>query len=126
MSAAADTETPQGVLAVVAAAALPEALPGPALMVVLDGMQDPGNLGTILRTALAAGAGAVITSPGCADVFAPKVVRAGMGAHFRLPVLPGRCLDVDGRPSGRAQGPAVRSGGRHSVRSGGLARTPPR
>jgi TrmH family RNA methyltransferase len=88
MSAAADTETPQGVLAILP---LPSPQPIPsesALIVVLDGMQDPGNLGAILRTALAAGAGAVITSPGCADVYAPKTVRAGMGAHFRLPVLP--------------------------------------
>ena len=88
MSAAADTETPQGVLAVVPLPPRQQVPSGSALVVVLDGMQDPGNLGTILRTALAAGVGAVITSPGCADVYAPKTVRAGMGAHFRLPVLP--------------------------------------
>jgi TrmH family RNA methyltransferase len=88
LSAAADTETPQGVLAVLPLPP-PQRVPsGSALVVVLDGMQDPGNLGAILRTALAAGVGAVITSPGCADVYAPKTVRAGMGAHFRLPVLP--------------------------------------
>ena len=87
ISAAGDTETPQGVLAVLPLPP-PQRVPvGSALVVVLDGMQDPGNLGTILRTALAAGAGAVITSPGCADMHAPKTVRAGMGAHFRLPVL---------------------------------------
>lgn len=88
LSAAADTETPQGVLAILPLPARRPAPGGAALVVVLDGMQDPGNLGTILRTALAAGVGAVITSPGCADVYAPKTVRAGMGAHFRLPVLP--------------------------------------
>jgi RNA methyltransferase, TrmH family len=91
MSAAADTQTPQGILAVLPLPALQlprQALNEPGLVVILDGMQDPGNLGTILRTAWAAGVGAVITSPGCADVYAPKTVRAGMGAHFRLSVLP--------------------------------------
>jgi TrmH family RNA methyltransferase len=88
MSAAAGTETPQGVLAVLPLPPIQLIPTGSALVVVLDGMQDPGNLGAILRTALAAGAGAVITSPGCADVYAPKTVRAGMGAHFRLTVLP--------------------------------------
>jgi RNA methyltransferase, TrmH family len=87
ISGACDTATPQGVLAILPLPPPQQVPAGSALVVVLDGMQDPGNLGTILRTALAAGAGAVITSPGCADLYAPKTVRAGMGAHFRLPVL---------------------------------------
>jgi len=90
MAAAADTITPQGILAVVP---LPmgQALPPDAsLLLILDGLQDPGNLGTILRTALATGVDAVITTPGTTDPFAPKAVRAGMGAHFRLPILADR------------------------------------
>jgi TrmH family RNA methyltransferase len=86
MKAASDTQTPQGLL--VALAMRPLALP-PVLDFVLipDGVRDPGNLGTLLRTAEAAGAQAVLLPPGCADVYAPKVVRAAMGAHFRLAVL---------------------------------------
>lgn len=84
----ADTETPQGVLAV---AAFPEIEPKESgLALVLDGVRDPGNLGTILRTAEAAGVGQVMTQRGTVDVFSPKVVRGGMGAHFRLPIQAGR------------------------------------
>jgi len=89
LKAAAETVTPQGV---VAAVPLPAPPPpgdaGPAVLVV-DGVQDPGNLGTILRTAEAAGATPVLLAPGSADPFAPKVVRAAMGAHFRLPLVVG-------------------------------------
>jgi TrmH family RNA methyltransferase len=60
---------------------------------VLDNLRDPGNLGTILRTAQAAGVDAVALSAGCVDLYSPKVVRAGMGAHFRLAVLPGQSWD---------------------------------
>jgi TrmH family RNA methyltransferase len=63
------------------------------LVVVLDGVQDPGNLGTLVRTAEAAGAGGVIALPGCADPFAPKTLRAAMGSAFRLPVISGIFLD---------------------------------
>jgi TrmH family RNA methyltransferase len=80
----ADTETPQGVLAV---APFPDVVTqGSHLSLVLDGVRDPGNLGTILRSAEAAGVGLVITMHGTVDVFGPKVVRGGMGAHFRLSV----------------------------------------
>jgi TrmH family RNA methyltransferase len=57
------------------------------LVLFLDGVQDPGNVGTLLRAAVAFGATALATSPGCADLFGPKVVRAGMGAVFELPLL---------------------------------------
>jgi TrmH family RNA methyltransferase len=86
MEGLAGTETPQGILAVLA-------LPRPALppkltfALICDNLRDPGNLGTLLRSAAAAGAGAVLLSPGTTDAYAPKVLRAGMGAHFRLPVL---------------------------------------
>ena len=56
-------------------------------MLLLDGLQDPGNLGTILRTAEAFALGAVVLCEGCADPFAPKVVRSTMGAVFRLPCV---------------------------------------
>ena len=86
--ALADTETPSGVLAVVeweplTVAGLP-ALRGPLL--VLDGVQDPGNVGTMIRTAFALGAAATVALDGTADVRSPKVSRGSMGALFRHPV----------------------------------------
>jgi TrmH family RNA methyltransferase len=56
-------------------------------VLIADNLRDPGNLGTLLRTAAAAGVQAVLLSPGTTDAFAPKVLRAGMGAHFRLPIF---------------------------------------
>ena len=80
----ADTVTPQGV---VAAVPFPELPPDPGnLVLVLDRIRDPGNCGAILRTAEAAGVRMVYLAPGTVDPFNPKVVRAGMGAHFRLPL----------------------------------------
>ncbi len=86
MQAASDTQTPQGILAVLP---IPQwELPAaPTFMLVPDGVRDPGNLGTLLRTALAAGVEAVILPPGGVEAFSPKVARAGMGAHFKLPIL---------------------------------------
>src|SRR5207249_3884755 len=57
------------------------------LVLVCDNIQDPGNLGTILRSAEAAAVQAVYLSSGCVDLYNPKVVRAAMGAHFRLPTF---------------------------------------
>lgn len=57
------------------------------VLLVADGIQDPGNLGTMVRTALAAGATAVAVTPGTVDVFHPKVLRATAGALFRIPIL---------------------------------------
>ena len=79
-----ETKTPQGVLAVVKQQEL--ALKGTRL-VALDGVQDPGNVGTIIRTADAAGFDGVILSEACADPFSPKVLRSTMGSAFRLPVV---------------------------------------
>jgi TrmH family RNA methyltransferase len=56
-------------------------------ILILDQVKDPGNTGTILRTASAAGAQAVIIAPGCVDAFSPKVLRSGMGAHFKIPIV---------------------------------------
>jgi TrmH family RNA methyltransferase len=92
LAALADTETPQGILAV---APIPAAgLDGlrveaePAVIVVLDAVQDPGNLGTLARTAEALGAVGVVALPGTVDPWNPKSVRAAMGSTFRLPVVP--------------------------------------
>lgn len=80
-----DTEAPQGVLGVFPWPDLP-APESPRLVVVADGWRDPGNLGTLLRTAAAAGVDLVALTPGTVDAFNPKVLRAGMGGHFRVPV----------------------------------------
>ena len=86
MQAASDTQTPQGILAVlpIPVREMPSDL---NFALVLDSVRDPGNLGTLLRTALAAGVDAVLLPPGSVDPFSPKVVRAGMGAHLKLPIL---------------------------------------
>jgi TrmH family RNA methyltransferase len=86
MEAASDTRTPQGVLGVFPLASLPLP-PAPSLLVILDALRDPGNLGTLMRTSLAAGADGLLLGPGCVDPFSPKVVRSGLGAHFKLPIL---------------------------------------
>ncbi len=87
----ADTETPQGILAVVAPRVWTVAdvspAPGGAVLVV-DGVQDPGNLGTLIRTAHALGAAATIILRGTADPMNAKALRAAMGATFRHPVVP--------------------------------------
>jgi RNA methyltransferase, TrmH family len=90
LNALTQVETSQGVLAIVDR-------PGPAspsvlrdrrgLFAVLDGIQDPGNVGGIVRTAAAAGATAVVTAGPVADPYSPKALRASAGAVFRLPLL---------------------------------------
>jgi len=86
MRQASDTETPPGLLAVVPLPqiAVPEAV---SLALALDGMSNPGNLGSTLRTAAAAGVDVVILTPNTVDPYNPKVLRGGMGAQFRLPIL---------------------------------------
>lgn len=87
---AADTESPQGVLVVAEQPrltfdGLQERLPvGETRLLVLDGVQDPGNVGTILRSAAGLGASAVVALPGTVDLWSAKVVRSAMGAQFRL------------------------------------------
>ncbi len=85
MAAMSDTTTPPGVLAVVAIPNLPLP-PQPSLLLILDAMNNPGNLGTMLRTAAAAGVDGVLLTPGSVDATNPKVVRGSMGALLRLPV----------------------------------------
>ena len=80
-----DTETPQGILAVLQLVNLP-ITNSPNFILIPDSIRDPGNLGTLLRGADAAGVQAVLIPPETTDAFAPKVLRSGMGAHFRLPM----------------------------------------
>ncbi len=82
------TESPSGVVAVLRLPVMPILAThrGDGFGLVLDSLSDPGNAGTILRTAAAFGVNYVITTPSSVDLFSPKVVRAGMGAHFRLPL----------------------------------------
>ena len=85
MKSLSETETPQGILAVLPFTDLP--IPAsPSFILIPDQIRDPGNLGTLIRSAAAAGVQAVLLPPETTDAFAPKVVRAGMGAHFRLPI----------------------------------------
>ncbi|MEN6436617.1 MAG: RNA methyltransferase [Anaerolineaceae bacterium] len=86
MHSLSDTDTPQGILAVIPMQSA--VLPKDANFIVLaDQLRDPGNMGTLLRTSLAAGVQAVILTSGTTDVYAPKIVRSAMGAHFRLPLV---------------------------------------
>ena len=86
-----DTKTPQGLAAMLpffayTFDALPAIDPEKAVL-YLRSVQDPGNLGTILRTAAAANVGAVLLSEGCVDVYNDKTVRSAMGAIFKVPVV---------------------------------------
>ena len=85
MRAVSDTKNPQGVLAVVKMQTLPvpEQLD---YVIILDQIREPGNLGAILRSAMAAGVQLVILTPGTVDPYSPKTLRAGMGAQLDLPV----------------------------------------
>jgi RNA methyltransferase, TrmH family len=93
MAHVSDTQHPQGIVAVcpLPSATLPVSL---YRLVILDGVGDPGNAGTIIRSAAASGADAVIFAPGSVDPYNPKTLRAGMGAHFRLPVLDMKWRDL--------------------------------
>ncbi len=99
MKVLGDTVSPQGIILLAKRPDLDvttfwQKLPDAPLLVALDRVQDPGNLGTILRTAEAAGAHGVLTLAGSADVFSPKVLRASMGSALRLPMLPGLSRDL--------------------------------
>lgn len=79
-------DTPSGLLAQIS---MPKAIAAAELdqdAILLDGVQDPGNVGTLLRTAAAAGIKQALLSPGCAAAWSPKVLRAGQGAHFALSI----------------------------------------
>ncbi|MBP3452691.1 MAG: RNA methyltransferase [Clostridia bacterium] len=96
LAAVCDTKTPQGIAAVVQ---VQRSARLGGRVVALDGVQDPGNVGTIIRTADAAGLEGIILSEQCADVFSPKTLRATMGSIFRMPMvvtsdLPGYLTDL--------------------------------
>ena len=84
-----DTVTPQGILCIVRqpSSTVEDIInhPGHRLLMILEDIQDPGNLGTIFRTAEGAGASGIIMTKGCADLFNPKVVRSTMGSIYRVP-----------------------------------------
>lgn len=96
IEAVSDAQTSQGVLAVLSQAILDAdrlaaqrlQVSRPALL-ILDDIADPGNLGTILRTALAADVARVLLTPNCVDYYSPKVLRAAVGTHLFLPVEQG-------------------------------------
>jgi RNA methyltransferase, TrmH family len=96
LRAASATETPQGLLVVLEWRTIP--LPSALDFVLIpDLVRDPGNLGTMLRTAAAAGVQAVFIPPETADPFSPKVLRAGMGAHFHMPIWVTGWDEIDSR-----------------------------
>jgi RNA methyltransferase, TrmH family len=90
------------------------ASPAGLVCAYLHGVRDPGNVGTVLRAALAFGAGSVVLGPGCADPYGPKAVRASMGALFAVPVaraigveeLPGERIALVARGGEPLRGPA--------------------
>jgi TrmH family RNA methyltransferase len=88
IESAADTETPQGVLAIaeIPRHELPVPVTGTRIL-VLDALQDPGNVGTVIRTAMALGASATVALPGTVDLWNAKVVRSTMGAIFSHPAI---------------------------------------
>ena len=97
-ASAAETDSPQGILAIAEVPAWSLAsleTPAKARLLVLDGVQDPGNVGTMVRTAEALGVTATYALPGTVDLWNPKVVRSGMGSHFRHPCMVGTWDELD-------------------------------
>jgi len=85
----ADTVSPQGIMAVCEKIphTLAEILQPNAFVLLAENLNDPGNIGTLVRTAAAAGANGAVFTPGSCDVFSPKVLRAAAGAVLRLPII---------------------------------------
>ncbi|WP_059171351.1 RNA methyltransferase [Bacillus sp. FJAT-27445] len=84
-----ETETPQGIMAICRQQFNEASLESAQSFLLLDAVQDPGNLGTMIRTADAAGIDAVIAGTGSVDLYNPKVLRSAQGSHFHLPVFSG-------------------------------------
>ena len=109
MRSICDVETPQGAVAIAMRPRfeIEDLFAGDApLIAALEALQDPGNVGTIIRAAEAAGASGVIVSPGTAEPYGPKALRASMGSAFRLPVARGTAL-ASAAAQARSRGMAV-------------------
>jgi len=91
-----DTENPQGIFAVIKVPKKEQEsmVKQGGLFLLVDGVQDPGNLGTIIRSADAAGADAVYLGEGTVDLYNPKTVRSTMGSMFHLPIFPTSLIDL--------------------------------
>ncbi len=88
-----DTKTPQGILAVIKMKNTEKPLDLKKAYVYCDNVTDPGNMGTIIRTADAAGFGGVILSEGCVDIYSPKTVRSSMGSFFNIDIFTDKSTD---------------------------------
>ncbi|GGA48225.1 TrmH family RNA methyltransferase [Paenibacillus physcomitrellae] len=113
-----DTKTPQPVFAVIRKENVPPARlfeQPDSLVVVLDGVQDPGNVGTIIRSADAVGAAGVVIGRGSADVYGPKVIRSTMGSLFHLPIVEGDLKEL--LPQAKERGVRIAGTSLQSARS---------
>jgi TrmH family RNA methyltransferase len=90
----AEAEQPQGIIGVFPLP-LPPLPRNPTRVLILDAVSDPGNMGTIFRTAAASGVECVLLAPNCTDTYNPKVLRSGMGAHFRLPIIEAKWFEIE-------------------------------
>ncbi len=88
-----DTEAPQGIVAICRPTGMSIESVNANKLLLIDAVQDPGNLGTMIRTADAAGMDAVIVGEGSVDIYNPKVLRSAQGSHFHLPVIRGNLFD---------------------------------
>jgi TrmH family RNA methyltransferase len=112
--AVSGVESPAGILAVVATPSARPVPPTAGFCLALEDLQDPGNVGTLLRSAAAAGVEHVLLSPTCAFAWSPKVLRAGQGAHFALNIVEG--ADLAGFVAGfRGTSVALCGGGKASL-----------
>ncbi|MFJ7974668.1 TrmH family RNA methyltransferase [Peribacillus sp. NPDC096379] len=96
LHAISDTETPQGIAAICDQKKIRFEDLSPKKVLLIDAVQDPGNIGTMIRTADAAGIDAVILGEGCADAYNPKVIRSTQGSIFHMPVLKGNLTEIIG------------------------------
>jgi len=101
LTAVSDTTTPQGLIAEVAKPQWDVVHWGDGDLVIIDGVQEPGNVGALLRVAAAAGCAAAWLAPGSAHAWSPKVLRAAMGAHMVLPIFEGEVPDAVWQPYAR-------------------------
>jgi TrmH family RNA methyltransferase len=99
LKACSETEAPQGLIAVLPLPRL-AVPPKPKMILIADTLRDPGNLGTLLRSAAAADVDLVLLPPETVDAYNPKVVRAAMGAHFRLPIVEAAWAEIAERAGG--------------------------